>query len=77
MLAKGRGKRGVKLGAGPLLGQPHRRTGPADPMGHLGELTDSSQPRGDGDAVALELAGPALPVPLLVGTTHRLLHPRR
>ena len=49
--------------------------GPPDAVGHFDEFPDLGQPRGDGDLVALEVARPALTVPLLVRGTDRLLHP--
>ncbi len=75
--AERRSQGGVELRTGPLAGQRYRRSRPTDAVGHLGELADLRQPGCDRDVLPLELPGPALPVPLLVSGTDRVLHPLR
>ena len=46
-------------------------------MGDLDELREMRDARSHRDGIALELAGPSLPIPLLVRRRHRFLHTHR
>ena len=64
----------VKLRPGPVLRQRDSSGDSANPVSHLDELGQLSQTRRHRDFVALQLAGPPVAVPLLVGRPDGLLH---
>ena len=67
-------RRGIELRAAALHRDRRRRVDPADPVRDLDELRELCQPRGDRDRVALQLARPAVPVPLLVCRAESIGH---
>ena len=67
-------ERGIELGATFPGRDRDRLRGAADAMTHLDELRQLRKPRGDGDVVSLQVAGPPLPVPLLVRGRQRVEH---
>ncbi len=65
---------GIELLAGAPAGERLRRIDPSDPVRHLGELPELREPRRERNVLALEVARPPAPVPLLVRPAERVEH---
>ena len=63
----------IELAAGALAGQGNGRIDAADAMRHLDVLGELADARGERDLLAGQVAGPAFPVPALVGRRDGLL----